>query len=76
MAEVEYGSVIGSGRDRVYVTKEGDTLEALAGFFYGDPVHKARILEENPELMLESEPLPAGKQVRISEDSEKGDSVA
>ena len=32
----DYGKVEGAGKDRVYITKEGDTLDDVAAFFYGD----------------------------------------
>ena len=71
-----YGQVTGSGAERVYITKEGDMLADLAGFFYGDAAHRQRLLDDNPELAQEGEPLPAGLRLRIPEDPERGDAVA
>jgi len=45
-----YGQVTGSGMGRVYTTKEGDTLEDVAAFFYGDPAQKQRLLDDNPDI--------------------------
>ena len=70
------GSVVGSGAERVYVTKAGDTLEALAGFFYGDIAHRQRLLDDNPELAGRSGDLPAGTRLRVPEDPTRGDTVA
>ena len=38
----DQGSVSGSGRDRRYTTRDGDTLEGLAAFFYGSEAHVQR----------------------------------
>ena len=73
--ELAYGSIIGSGKERYYVTKEGDTLEAIAAFFYGDPKQKQRLLDDNPSLMLAGDSLPAGKQIAVSEDAARGDTI-
>jgi phage tail protein X len=70
------GSIIGSGVSRYYVTKEGDTLEAIAAYFYGDPKHKQRLLDDNPSLLLEGDTLPAGKQIAVSDDAARGDTVS
>ena len=74
----EYGQVTGSGTERVYITKEGDMLADVAGFFYGDAAHRQRLLDDNPELAQGgvSDPLPAGMRLRIPEDPERGDAVA
>ena len=71
----EYGQVTGSGTERGYVTQEGDMLATLAGFFYGDPAHRQRLLDDNPELAEQGEPLPAGMRLRIPEDPNRGDIV-
>jgi hypothetical protein len=73
--EIAYGSIIGSGKERYYVTKEGDTLEAIAAFFYGDPKQRQRLLDDNPSLMLEGDALRAGKQIAVSEDAARGDAI-
>jgi hypothetical protein len=70
----DYGKVLGAGRDRVYITKEGDTLGDIAAFFYGDSQHQQRLLDDNPELSPD-EILPAGMRLRVSEDAERGDAV-
>ncbi len=72
----EYGQVTGTGSERVYTTKEGDMLADVAGFFYGDAAHRQRLLDDNPEVAHEGEPLPAGVPLRIPEDPERGDTVA
>lgn len=63
------GSMIGAGADRVYVSKDGDTLDGLAAFFYGDAAHRARILQENPSLPDNTHMLHDGVQLRIPEDA-------
>lgn len=70
----EYGAVTGSGRDRVYTSKEGDTLDDVAAFFYGDSTHKQRLLDDNPELTPDMI-LSPGTRIRVSEDAERGDTV-
>ena len=70
----DYGRIMGAGRERVYVTKEGDTLGDIAAFFYGDSQHQQRLLDDNPELSPD-EILPAGMRLRVSEEVERGDSV-
>lgn len=72
----EYGQATGSGSERVYTTKDGDTLEDLAGFFYGDAAHRQRLIDDNPELAEQDGPLPPGLRLRIPEDPERGDAVA
>ena len=71
-----HGQVTGSGRERVYTTKEGDTLADLAAFFYGDSSHTARLLRENPELNADTTELQAGMRLRISDDADRGDAVS
>lgn len=64
-----FGTVTGSGADRVYVTKDGDTFEAIATYFYGAEVHKQRILDENPGAMVYNNlRIPGGVSLRVSED--------
>ena len=48
--ESNFGTVVGSGLDRTYITKQGDTLEAIAAFFYGDPVHRQRLIDDIPDF--------------------------
>ena len=72
----DYGQVTGAGRERVYTTKEGDTLADLAAFFYGDSSHTARLLRENPELNADTTELQAGMRLRISDDADRGDAVS
>ena len=75
MAEGD-GTVTGSGESRMYTTKMGDTLEEIAAFFYGDPAHKQRLLDDNPELRDYSAPkLPGGMQIRVSKDAGRGDNA-
>ncbi len=42
----EFGMVHGSGTGREYVTREGDTLEAIGAYFYGDPIHAQRLIDD------------------------------
>ena len=70
-----HGQVTGSGTERMYTTKEGDTLETIAAFFYGDSTHRRRLLEENPELNAGTPVLTAGMQIRVSEDPGQSDAV-
>jgi nucleoid-associated protein YgaU len=70
-----YGQVTGSGMDRVYTTKEGDTLDDVAAFFYGDPAQKQRILDDNPDITDTGESISPGTRLRVSEDESRGDTV-
>ncbi len=76
--ESSFGQMSGSGKDRTYTTKQGDTLEDLAAFFYGDPVHRQRLIDDNPEVaaLPPGDALPAGMTLHVSEDAERGDTVA
>ena len=72
----EFGIVHGSGMGREYVTREGDTLEAIGAYFYGDPVHAQRLIDDNPSVQAYSgKPLPAGIRLKVSEDASRGDAV-
>ena len=71
----ELGQVTGSGLERIYTTKEGDTLADLAAFFYGDPGQAQRLIDDNPDLSTESESLPPGTPLRVPEDPSRGDAV-
>lgn len=77
-SEAEFGSVSGSGLDRTYITRSGDTLEAIAGFFYGDEQHRQRLIDDNPDFasVQPGETLPAGTRLSVSEDPSRGDTVA
>jgi len=70
----DFGKVFGAGTERIYVTKEGDTLGALAAFFYGDSQHQQRLLDDNPELSPDAILAP-GMRLRVSEDASRGDAV-
>lgn len=70
------GSVVGSGLERVYITKEGDRLEDVAAFFYGSPEHHQRLRDDNPSVAGWSGPLPAGTRLNVSEDTSRGDAVS
>ena len=70
------GTVVGGGLERVYVTKAGDTLDDLAGFFYGDAAHRQRLIDDNPELAGQSGSLPAGTRLRVPQDPTRGDAVS
>lgn len=72
-----YGQVIGSGKDRVYVTREGDTLEAIAAYFYGDAQHTQRLRADNPALdrWEQGAPLPAGFRMNVPVDPARGDTA-
>ncbi len=76
--ESNFGQASGSGMDRVYTTKQGDTLEDLAAFFYGDPVHRQRLIDDNPDFasLPSGETVPAGTTLKVSEDATRGDTVA
>jgi hypothetical protein len=71
-----YGTVVGSGQTRVYVTKEGDLLEDIASYFYGSSEQHQRIRDDNPAMVGWSGPLPAGVRLNVSEDPSRGDAVA
>lgn len=76
-SESSFGQVIGSGKERVYITKPGDTLEDIAAFFYGDPVHRQRIIDDNPDFagLSPGETVPAGTRLSVGLDPERGDTV-
>ena len=65
-----WGQAQGSGSDRVYVSRVGDSLQSVAAFFYGDPVHAARITQENPAWAAYKTDanLPGGSILRMPED--------
>jgi hypothetical protein len=71
-----YGTVVGSGLSRAYITKEGDRLEDLAAYFYGSPEQQQRIRDDNPDIANVSGPLSAGVRLAVSEDPNRGDAVA
>ena len=71
----DYGKVMGAGRERIYITKEGDTLGDIAAFFYGDSQHQQRLLDDNPELNR-NEILPVGMRLRVAEDADRGDTLS
>jgi hypothetical protein len=71
-----YGTVIGSGLERVYVTKEGDQLEDIAAYFYGSSEQQQRLRDDNPAMVGWSGPLPAGVRLNVAEDPTRGDTVA
>ena len=75
--ETTEGTVSGAGLDRTYTTKAGDTLEAIAAYFYGAEVQRQRLLDDNPDLNLEQYggSLPGGIRIRVSEDVSRGDTV-
>jgi nucleoid-associated protein YgaU len=71
------GKVEGAGMERTYTTKAGDRMEAIAAYFYGDPVHKQRLLDDNPALRaFDGRDLPAGLEIKVGEDPNRGDTVA
>ena len=70
------GKVTGAGLERKYTTKAGDKLEDIAAYFYGDPVHKQRLIDDNPALKTwEGRPLPGGLTINVSEDASRGDAI-
>ena len=76
--ESSFGQTSGSGMDRVYTTKQGDTLEDIAAFFYGDPAHRQRLIDDNPDFasLPSGGTVPAGTTLKVSEDAARGDTVA
>ena len=68
-----YGQRSGRSTGREYVTRDGDTLEAIGAYFYGDPIHAQRLLDDNPQLQGHSGPLPAGMRLKVSDDASRGD---
>jgi len=72
-----HGQVIGSGLGREYVTREGDTLEQIGAYFYGDAKQAQRLLDDNPELDLRryGAALPGGLRLKVGEDPNRGDTV-
>jgi nucleoid-associated protein YgaU len=75
--ETSEGKVTGSGLERKYTTKAGDKLEDIAAYFYGDPVHKQRLIDDNPALAnWDGRELPGGLTINVSEDPNRGDAVS
>ena len=76
--ESRFGRMSGSGMERTYVTKQGDTLEDIAAYFYGDPAQRQRLIDDNPAFasLAPGETVPAGTTLAVSEDPNRGDSVA
>ena len=75
--ETGFGQTSGEGTERTYVTKQGDTLEDIAAYFYGDPVHRQRLIDDNPDLaaVQPGESAPAGMTLRVGLDAARGDAV-
>ena len=46
----QYGTVVGSIRNPVYITKKADLLEDIAAFFYGDTQNAQRVRDDNPAM--------------------------
>lgn len=75
VSSADQGTVIGSGMNRIYVSRAGDSMAAIAAFFYGDATHRQRLLDDNPELEKYMGALPGGLRIRVSEDAARGDTV-
>ena len=73
-----WGQTSGSGVERAYVTKPGDTLEDLAGYFYGDAAQRQRLIDDNPDLARweAGAQVPGGTRIKVAEDASRGDTVA
>lgn len=71
------GRVSESGVSRMYTTRAGDTLEAIAAFFYGDPAQRQRLLDDNPGLgaLQPGATLSPGTNLHVGEDVARGDTV-
>ena len=76
-SESDFGTVQGAGAERTYMTRPGDTLEAIAAYFYGSEEHRSRLVEENPDFASTApgDTLPAGTTLRVSFDPDRGDTV-
>jgi hypothetical protein len=74
----KWGQAEGSGVERTYVTKPGDTLDDVAAFFYGDASHRQRLIDDNPELSRwqSGDQVPGGTRIKVSEDAARGDTVS
>jgi hypothetical protein len=74
----QWGQTSGSGMSRVCVTKPGDTLEDMAAYFYGDPVHRQRLIDDNPELGTfgAGAQIPGGSRIKVCEDASRGDAIS
>lgn len=77
-SESDLGSVSGSGKMRTYTAKQGDTLEAIAAYFYGSEVQRQRLIDDNPDFaaLQPGDTVPAGTVLQVGEDPERGDAVA
>ncbi len=73
-----WGTARGTGTEREYISKPGDTLEVIAAFFYGDAVQRQRIIDDNPDWAgyQEGAGLPAGTVLKVGEDAERGDTIS
>lgn len=75
--DAAFGRTRGAGIGRTYTTKPGDTLEAIAAYFYGDPVRRQRIIDDNPMLagIKPAAMIPAGWTLNVSDDPARGDTA-
>jgi hypothetical protein len=73
-----WGRTAGSGMERVYTTKPGDTLDDVAAYFYGDAAQRQRLIDDNPDLARwgTGEQVPGGTRIKVSEDASRGDTTS
>lgn len=77
IVETSEGKVAGAGLSRTYTTKAGDKMEDVAAYFYGEAVHKQRLIDDNPFLQAyEGKELPGGMTINVGEDPNRGDAVS
>lgn len=62
-----HGTVVGSGAERTYIAREGQTVEEIAAYFYGDAAHTQSLFDQNPYLEQRGSALPGGLPIRIHE---------
>lgn len=76
--ETSFGRTVGSGKERSYTTKPGDTLESIAAYFYGAEVQRQRIIDDNPAFAIvqPGDTLPVGTLLQVGDDPERGDTPA
>jgi hypothetical protein len=59
---------LSAGQTQTWTVRSGDTLDAIADRFYGDPSEWGRILDENRDQLYDMSALNPGQTIRIPPD--------
>lgn len=67
----QYGQTFGEGLNRSYVTKEGDTPESVAAYFYGSESRRDALKDRNPAIAgyAEMASIRPGMRLRVPDES-------